>query len=82
MHIQSVRLGLRANWRQFTLLVFINGFVGAMVGLERTVVPLIAKMDFGLAFFRFLRGRDAPLCSTRSRDQFPSLGFPTFSFLS
>src|SRR3989442_4391002 len=43
-----IRLGLGANWRQFTLLVVVNGFVGAMVGLERTVVPLIAQADFGL----------------------------------
>ncbi len=43
------RLGLRANWQQFTLLVVINAFVGAMVGLERTVVPLLAQADFGLA---------------------------------
>ena len=43
-----IRLGLGANWRQFTLLVVINAFVGAMVGLERTVVPLIAQADFGL----------------------------------
>lgn len=43
------RLGLRANWRQFWLLVLINAFVGAMVGLERTLLPLIAERDFGLA---------------------------------
>ena len=42
-------LGLRANWRQFTLLVVINAFVGAMVGLERAIVPLLAESDFGLA---------------------------------
>ena len=42
-------LGLRANWRQFSLLVLVNAFVGAMVGLERTVLPLIAERDFGLA---------------------------------
>jgi len=45
---KSVSLGLGANWQQFTLLVVINAFVGAMVGLERTVVPLIAEVDFGL----------------------------------
>jgi MFS family permease len=45
---EQVSLGLRANWQQFSLLVVINAFVGAMVGLERTVVPLIAKADFGL----------------------------------
>ena len=43
-----VRLGLRANWQQFALLVVINAFVGAMVGLERTVVPLIAEEEFGI----------------------------------
>jgi MFS family permease len=46
---QNITLGLRANWHQFALLVLINGFVGAMVGLERTVLPLIGARDFGLA---------------------------------
>ena len=41
-------LGLRENWRQFTLLVIVNAFVGAMVGLERTVLPLIAEAEFEL----------------------------------
>ncbi len=45
----SVALGLRANWRQFWLLVLINAFVGAMVGLERTVLPLLAQAEFGVA---------------------------------
>ncbi|MBI4521286.1 MAG: MFS transporter [Gemmatimonadetes bacterium] len=45
---RPVVLGLRANWRQFWLLVLINAFVGAMVGLERTVLPLIAEADFGI----------------------------------
>ena len=44
-----MRLGLRANWRQFSLLVVINAFVGAMVGAERVVLPLLAGRDFGLA---------------------------------
>ncbi len=48
MSLNSITLGLRANWHQFTLLIVINAFVGAMVGLERTVVPLIAEDDFGL----------------------------------
>lgn len=43
---QPVRLGLHENWRQFWLLVAVNAFVGAMVGLERTVLPLIAQHDF------------------------------------
>jgi MFS family permease len=45
----AIALGLRANWRQFTLLLIVNAFVGAMVGQERTIVPLIAGKDFGLA---------------------------------
>src|SRR5947199_9820970 len=44
-----VRLGLGANWQQFTLLVVINAFVGGMVGLERAVLPLLAEQEFGLA---------------------------------
>jgi MFS family permease len=42
-------LGLHENWRQFALLVLVNAFVGAMVGLERTVLPLLAEREFGLA---------------------------------
>ena len=46
---RDLRLGLGANWQQFTLLVVVNGFVGAMVGLERSVLPVLAREDFGLA---------------------------------
>lgn len=42
-------LGLRANWRQFALLVAINAFVGGMVGMERSVLPLLAGEEFGIA---------------------------------
>lgn len=42
-------LGLRANWRQFALLAVVNAFVGAMVGMERTVLPLLGRDVFGLA---------------------------------
>ncbi|HEY4383225.1 MAG TPA: hypothetical protein VGN34_01945, partial [Ktedonobacteraceae bacterium] len=44
-----VQLGLRANWRQFSLLVLINAFVGSMVGMERTILPLLAEQGFGVA---------------------------------
>ncbi|WP_246673491.1 MULTISPECIES: MFS transporter [unclassified Mesorhizobium] len=44
-----VALGLKANWKQFSLLVLINAFVGGMVGIERTVVPLIGAEEFGVA---------------------------------
>jgi MFS family permease len=45
----QVELGLRENLAQFGLLVAINAFVGAMVGLERSTLPLIGETDFGLA---------------------------------
>jgi len=45
---EAVRLGLRANARQFALLVGLNALVGGMVGLERSVLPLVGKQDFGL----------------------------------
>ena len=44
-----IALGLKANWQQFALLVLINAFVGGMVGIERTVVPLIGTEEFGIA---------------------------------
>lgn len=45
----TIALGLAANWQQFTLLILINAFVGGMVGIERTVVPLIGSEEFHLA---------------------------------
>ncbi len=45
----EVRFGLRANLGQFGLLMLINAFVGGMVGIERTVVPLIGSEEFGIA---------------------------------
>jgi MFS family permease len=45
---RSVRLGLRENARQFSLLVAVNAFVGAMVGLERSTLPLVGRDSFGL----------------------------------
>jgi MFS family permease len=44
-----VRLGLRENLAQFSLLVLVNAFVGGMVGLERSILPAIAQDEFGLA---------------------------------
>jgi MFS family permease len=46
--VTPVRLGLRANARQFALLVGLNALVGAMVGLERSVLPLVGRHDFRL----------------------------------
>src|SRR3954467_7031316 len=48
---KPVRLGLRANLPQFVLLVAINALVGGMIGQERTVLPLLAKQEFGLTAF-------------------------------
>lgn len=45
----ALRLGLRENLGQFSLLVVVNAFVGAMIGMERSILPLIAEQDFHLA---------------------------------
>ncbi len=45
----SVRFGLRENLRQFSLLVIVNAFVGAMVGMERSILSRIAEEEFHLA---------------------------------
>ncbi len=45
----GLRLGLSANWQQFALLVATNAFVGGMVGLERSVLPVLARDEFGIA---------------------------------
>jgi MFS family permease len=44
--VGAVTLGLRANWKQFALLMVVNAFVGAMVGLERSTLPVVATTDF------------------------------------
>jgi len=45
---KDIRLGLGPNIQQFLILVLVNAFVGAMIGLEQTVVPLIGKNEFGI----------------------------------
>lgn len=42
-------LGLMQNWKQFTLLVIVNAFVGGMVGMERSIFPQFAELNFGIA---------------------------------
>src|SRR5947209_13967150 len=48
MSTAPMRLGLRENFAQFSLLVVVNAFVGAMVGMERSILPAIAEQDFHL----------------------------------
>lgn len=47
--MEKIQLGLKENWKQFTLLVLVNAFVGGMVGLERSILPEIAEKEFGMA---------------------------------
>ncbi len=67
MATTSVRLGLKENLGQFALLVLVNAFVGGMVGLERTVVPLVGSQEFGLV----LRNGDPLVHSLLRRRQGP-----------
>ena len=45
----SIKLGLKENWKQFTVLVIMNAFVGGMIGMERTIFPQFAETQFGVA---------------------------------
>ena len=47
--MEKVELGLKENWNQFVLLVIINAFVGGMIGLERSILPRIAEVEFHIA---------------------------------
>lgn len=47
--MKEIQLGLKENWKQFTLLVIVNAFVGGMVGMERTIFPKFAEVSFDVA---------------------------------
>jgi hypothetical protein len=51
---------LKTNWKQFTLLVIINAFVGGMVGMERTLLPEIAQQNVQCYAFLY--------CGIRNRE--------------
>jgi MFS family permease len=46
---QNVQIGLKENWKQFTILVIVNAFVGGMIGIERSIFPQFAELEFGIA---------------------------------
>ncbi|MEY3421381.1 MAG: hypothetical protein RIR48_1673, partial [Bacteroidota bacterium] len=45
---ENIKLGLKQNWKQFTILVIVNAFVGGMIGMERTIFPQFAELEFGV----------------------------------
>src|SRR6187200_1050124 len=47
--MKDIKLGLKENWKQFILLVIITAFVGGMIGLERSILPRIAEVEFHIA---------------------------------
>ena len=49
MKTAPIKLGLRENWQQFTMLVVVNAFVGGMIGIERSIFPQFAELEFGVA---------------------------------
>jgi MFS family permease len=49
MNTDHIQLGLKENWKQFTILVIVNAFVGGMIGMERTLFPQFAELEFGVA---------------------------------
>jgi len=46
---ENIKLGLKENWKQFAVLVIVNAFVGGMIGMERTIFPQFAELEFGIA---------------------------------
>ncbi|HZH67800.1 MAG TPA: MFS transporter [Chitinophagales bacterium] len=46
---ENIQLGLKENWKQFTILVIVNAFVGGIIGMERTIIPQFAELEFGVA---------------------------------
>lgn len=46
---QNIQIGLKKNWKQFTILVIVNAFVGGMIGIERSIFPQFAEFEFGIA---------------------------------
>ncbi len=54
--VQLGQLGIRANWRQFSLLVLVNALVGAMIGLERSILPIMAEQKFHLNSYTAMLG--------------------------
>ena len=49
MKVENIALGLRKNWRQFSILVLVNGLVGSLIGLERSIIPELASLEFGIS---------------------------------
>lgn len=49
MKVENIAFGLKKNWRQFSILVFVNGLVGALIGLERSIIPELASLEFGIS---------------------------------
>lgn len=47
--MENIKLGLKENWKQFTILVIVNAFVGGMIGMERSIFPQFANLEFGVA---------------------------------
>jgi MFS family permease len=47
--MNTKKIGLKENWKQFTILVILNAFVGGMIGMERTIIPKFAEIEFGIA---------------------------------
>lgn len=51
MTVTTLRLGLRANLAQFSLLVAVNALVGGVYGQERTVLSPLAEREFHLSAY-------------------------------
>ena len=76
MNHARVQLGLKQNFSQFSLLILINAFVGAMVGLERSILPELAEKEFHLC--RKIR-TEPPRCLKLSLEEAEADGLNTYT---
>ena len=68
-NVDTPQLGLRANVAQFSLLVVVNAFVGAMVGMERTILPAIGRLLLGVMARETSRFNVEVLDARRARER-------------
>ena len=57
MKIKNAKLGLKENWKQFTILIIVNAFVGGMIGMERTIIPTGLFIELPVGFEAQIRPR-------------------------
>ena len=75
---KNIQLGLKENWKQFTLLFIVNAFVGGMIGLERTILPELAEKEFEKFRTSQFAGMPALVLETEDKHILLTSGYTNF----